>query len=103
MSSKSSQKRDIKKIDEPTLNRLYYIRFLFGVLSGFISGIIPPLFAPLSILVLIFVLLFSNTIMRSLILKNQADPPLTHGIGIYILSWVVFFGISATLFWVYLF
>jgi len=41
--------------------------------------------------------------MKRIILKNEVDPPLSHGIGVYILSWIVFFGISATFFWTYLF
>jgi len=84
-------------LDEKTLNKLYYFRSLFGALAGILSGLIPPQLGPFSIVLLILFFLLSNNFMRHFILGNQTDPPATHGIGVFILSWIVSFGFIATI------
>lgn len=98
MSSKKPSPKEEVKLDDKTLDKLYYLRFLFGILAGTISGIIPPQLGPFSLVLLILLFLASNNFMRSVILKNKTDPPARHGIGIYILAWIFFYGFVATLF-----
>jgi len=101
MSSLKSPKKEIikkeDKLDEKTLNKLYYIRLFFGMIAGSISGLIPSFFSPFSIIILILFLFISTSFGKIYILKDKKEPPLRHGIGIYILSWLTFYIIIGTI------
>jgi|GEM_PF-1073989 len=91
------QQKQKEKLDDKTLDKLYYLRSLFGALAGILSGLIPPQLGPFSVILLILFFLLSNNFMRHFILKNKADPPSTHGLGVFVLSWIVCFGFIATI------
>jgi len=97
MSSKKPSPKSQEKLDDKTLDKLYYLRFLFGSIAGILSGLIPPHLGTFSIILVILFFLLSNSYMRSVVLKNKADPPTTHGIGVYILGWIFFYGFTATI------
>ncbi|MDT7864612.1 MAG: hypothetical protein RQ922_01885 [Thermoproteota archaeon] len=97
MSSKTTPITDFSKLDYKTLNKVYYSRALFGVIAGCLSGLLPPLFSPISLIILMIMLIVSNGFAKKYILHYKIEPPFRFGIGVYILGWLVFLILIATL------